>query len=96
MVKRKGSYLRKTRHKLMQDYRHKGKIPLSRYFQEFQEGDKVHLKINSAAQSGRFHPRFHGFSGTVHGQRGSCYGVLIHDGDKQKKVYVHPIHLQKA
>jgi len=95
MVKRTGSYLRKTHHKLRLYYREKGKVSLSCYFQEFKMGDRVHLKIQPNVQKGRFHPRFHGLSGKVVGQKGSCYGVEINDGDKQKLVYVHPIHLKK-
>lgn len=96
MVTRIGSKQRKTRHKFMRHYREKGKIPLSKYFQEFKEGDNVNLKINSNVQKGQFFRRFHGLTGKVTGKkRGACYEVLIKDGGKQKIVYVHPIHLKK-
>ncbi len=95
-MKRVGSQQRKTRHKFRQYYKQKGKVPLSRYFQELKDGDIVHLKVNPGVIFGRFYRRFHGFSGVIEGQRGSCYRVLIKDGDKEKRVYVHPIHLQKA
>lgn len=95
MVTRTGTKQRKTRHKFRQRYRNKGKIPLSRYFQEFKEGDKVNLKINANVQSGRFFPRFHGLTGTVTGKRGHCYQVRIKDGSKEKSLFVHPIHLKK-
>jgi len=97
MVKRLGTKQRKTRHKFLRYYREKGKISLSRYFQEFAQGDKVNLKINSAVQKGRFFPRFHGFTGTISGpKKGVCYEVTIKDGQKTKMLYVHPIHMQKA
>jgi len=96
MVTRIGTTQRKTRHKLTQYYRNKGKIPLSKYFQEFAEGDKVGLKINANVQKGRFFPRFHGLTGSITGKkRGVCYEVNIRDGGKQKTVYIHPIHLKK-
>lgn len=95
MVKRIGTKQRKTRHKYTLNYHERGKIPLSRYFQEFKTGDKVNLKINSNIQKGRFFPRFHGFTGTVTGIKGACYEVKIKDGNKEKWVYVHPIHLKK-
>lgn len=96
MGKRIGSRLRKTRYKLKRNYKEKGKLSLSRYFQEFQQGDKVNLKTNPSVQKGQFHRRFYGLTGTVTGSRkGSCYEVLIKDGDKNKTVFVHPTHLSK-
>lgn len=93
MVKRIGTARRKTRHKLQIKAKNKGKIPLSKYFQTFEQGDRVGLKINSAIAKGQFFPRFHGMAGKVIGTRGSCYTVKIKDGSKEKLVHVHPIHL---
>ena len=96
MVTRIGTKQRKTRHKFQRSIREKGKVSLSRYFQEFSTGDKVALKINSNVQKGGFFPRFHGFTGTITGnKRGFCYEIKINDGKKQKTLYVHPIHLKK-
>ena len=96
MAKRIGTTQRKTRHKLAhKSYRAKGKISLSLYFQQFQTGDIVSLKTYPNVQEGRFHSRFHGFTGKVTGKKGSCYEVKINDGDKAKTVYVHPIHLKR-
>tara|TARA_Y100000310_G_C20428785_1_gene690354 strand:+ start:360 stop:650 length:291 start_codon:yes stop_codon:yes gene_type:complete len=95
MVTRIGTKQRKTRHKFSVHYRAKGKISVSRYLQEFTDGDKVNLKINGNVQKGRFFPRFHGLTGTVNGKKGACYGVTIKDGGKKKLLYVHPIHLTK-
>ncbi|MBI4983727.1 50S ribosomal protein L21e [Candidatus Woesearchaeota archaeon] len=95
MPQRVGSFLRKTRQKLRLGYKEKGKVSVSRYLQEFKEGDKVGLKIHSCVQFGRFFPRFHGLVGTVIGKKGSCYQVEIRDGGKDKKLFVHPIHLKK-
>ena len=96
MVTRIGTKQRKTRHKFTQHYRKKGKIPLSQYFQQLNEGEKVNLKVNPTVQKGRFFPRFHGKTGTIIGKRGFCYQVKIKDGNKEKTLYVHPIHLKKA
>jgi|SRR3989344_52329 len=94
MVTRIGTKQRKTRHKLLRNYREKGKLSVSKYFQEFKKGEKVGLKLHPAVQKGRFYPRFHGFTGTITGKiQGSCYEVKIRDGDKEKLVLVHPIHL---
>jgi large subunit ribosomal protein L21e len=95
MVTRIGTKQRKTRHKFKRNVRDKGKIPLSRYFQEFKEGERVNLKINSNVQKGQFFPRFHGSSGLVTGKKGSCYQIKIKDGNKEKTLFVHPIHLKR-
>lgn len=96
MVTRIGTKQRKTRQKFTRGHREKGKISVSRFFQEFDKGDKVNLKINSAVVKGRFFPRFHGFTGTITGnKKGSCYEVIIKDGGKQKMLFVHPIHMNK-
>jgi large subunit ribosomal protein L21e len=95
MTHRVGSFLRKSRQKLRLDFREKGKVSLSKYFQEFKEGDKVCLKIQSNVTKGMFFPRFHGLSGVVTGKRGSCYEVLIRDGGKHKTIVTHPIHLNR-
>lgn len=95
MVKRIGTTQRKTRHKYKAYYRTKGKVSLSKYFQNFNQGDQVNLKIHPSVQKGRFHPRFHGLSGKISGKKGTCYEVMIEDGRKQKLIYVHPIHLNK-
>ena len=42
-MKRTGGLRRKTRHKLKKNVRTKGKISLRRFFQRFNEGDKVYL-----------------------------------------------------
>ena len=95
MGRRVGSFLRKSRQKLRLHYREKGKISLSKYFQVFDNGDRVALKIQSNVLQGRFFPRFQGLTGTIVGKRGDCYAVHIKDHDKEKKVFVHPIHLKK-
>lgn len=95
MVKRIGTTQRKTRHKLKAYYKEQGKIPLSRYFQNFEPGERVNLKIHPNVQIGRFHSRFHGLSGIIGRKKGACYEVSIKDGEKAKRIYVHPIHLNK-
>ena len=96
MVTRTGTQQHKTRHKFKRPYRSRGKISLGEYFKQLNLGEAVHLKINSAVQKGQFFRRFHGLTGTVTGKRGFCYEVKIHDHTKEKKLYVHPIHLKPA
>lgn len=95
MVDRCGTCQRKTRHKYLKHYREKGKLSLSKYFQEFAIGDKVNLKTDSAMDKGRFFPRFYGLTGSIAGKKGFCYLVKIMDGNKEKTLFVHPIHLTR-
>lgn len=95
MVTRIGTARRKTRHKLRQHYKNKGKIPLSRYFQDFNTGDKVVLNANLAVSKGMYFPRFHGHIGTVIGKKGSCFQIAVKNGSKQKTFNVHPVHLKR-
>ena len=95
MVKRIGTKMRKTRSMYTKHYREKGKIPLSRYFQVLETGDRVGLKADSAVHIGLPFRRFQGFTGKVTGKRGRCYAVTMYDGKKEKTIYVHPIHLIK-
>ncbi len=94
MVKRIGSVRRKSRSKLKQHYKDKGKVPLSRYFQKFIIGDKVVLKANLAVSKGMYLPRFHGKIGTVTGKKGRCFQIAVKNGSKQKIFNVHPVHLK--
>ncbi len=94
MVQRVGGFRRKTRSKLRKQYRQKGKISISKYFQNYKEGNKVRLKAEPAVQGGMPFPRFQGKSGTVVGKQGECYKVEIKDGNMKKTVVVHPIHLK--
>lgn len=96
MVKRIGGIRRKTRYKFRKQKRSRGKISVTRYFQSFNKGDRVHLTVESAVQKGMYHPRFMGRAGTVKGKRGNCYEVAINDLGKEKMLIIHPVHLKRA
>ncbi len=72
----------------------RGKLQLSRYFQELKEGDFVAISREPAVQSS-FPKRFQGITGIVEGVRGKTYIVKIKDGRKYKKILIEPIHLKK-
>ncbi len=74
----------------------KGKLSHNTYLQEFKNGEKVTLKLEPAVQKATYLPRFHGKTGTVTKRIGNCYQVVISDGDKQKFITTHPIHLKKT
>ena len=95
MVTRIGGFRRKSRAKLRKNIREKGKLSLTRYFQEFQVGDRVALKADSGIQKGMYFPRFHGKAGIVKGKQGACYEVLINDLGREKLLIIHPVHLKR-
>lgn len=96
MVKRIGGFRRKTRHKLKKSARRKGKISISRYFQEFKVNDKVQLVAEPSIHKGLYFPKFHGKYGVIKVKRGNCYEVRIKDPKKEKIIIIHPVHLKKV
>lgn len=82
-----------TRKKLANSPRERGASPPQRSIAEFDEGQKVHLRLDPSDPDGRFHPRFNGLTGEVIGTQGSAYKVQINDGGKDKTVIVTPVHL---
>jgi large subunit ribosomal protein L21e len=95
MVKRIGTSRSKTRHKFQKHIRQKGKIPIAKYLQEFNNGEKVVLKAEPSYQKSLYHQRFHGKIGVVKGKRGRSYIVDIKDFKKIKTIIIHPVHLKR-
>jgi len=74
--------------------RSRGKLQLSRYFQELKEGDAVAvIKENSIKSS--FPKRLQGKTGVVKGKQGKAYITIIKDQNKEKSFLIAPIHLKK-
>jgi large subunit ribosomal protein L21e len=74
--------------------RTRGKIQLSRYFQELNKGDQVAISREQTVQS-TFPKRFQGITGVVEEKRGRFYMIKIKDGKKEKGILIAPIHLKK-
>ena len=74
--------------------RTRGKLPLSKYFQELSEGDAVAI-VKEAAVRSVFPDRLQGRTGKVIGKRGRSYVISIKDQNKEKQLIVAPIHLKK-
>jgi large subunit ribosomal protein L21e len=84
-----------TRNKLKNSPREAGTSPPQRAIQDYEEGERVHLKIDPSVSNGRFHARFDGQTGTVVGSQGESYQVSITDGGKEKTLVVAPAHLTR-
>jgi large subunit ribosomal protein L21e len=74
--------------------RERGKLQLSRYFQELKEGDFVAISRERTVAV-NFKKRLQGITGVVEGRRGKAYIVKFKDGNKEKRLLVEPIHLKK-
>jgi large subunit ribosomal protein L21e len=83
-----------TRGKLSNNPRERGTSPPQRAIQEYEEGQKVHLKLDPSVRDGRFHPRFNGHTGEVVGKQGRAFKVQITDGSKEKTIIAKPAHLR--
>lgn len=94
MVTKIGGSKRKARYKLKKEKRQRGKISTSRYMQSFDIGQRVHLSIEPSVHKGDYHLQYLGKTGIIRGSRGKCYEVAIKDGNKEKLLIVHPIHLR--
>ena len=95
-MKRVGGNRRKSRYKMKKSVSEKGKLHISRFLQNFEEGDKVLLKAYPSYQKGIFSLRFYGKIGEIIEKQGECYKVNIKDGNKKKTCVVHPVHLLRA
>ncbi len=74
--------------------RTRGKLQLSRYFQELKEGDRVSL-IKEPSVKSSFPERLRGRTGLVVDKRGKAYIIKVKDQNKEKKFIIEPIHLRK-
>ncbi len=83
-----------TRKKLPNHPRERGTSPPQRAVADFDEGQRVHLKIDPSVPEGRFHPRFNGHTGVVSGEQGTAYKIEITDGGKRKTLIAKPAHLR--
>lgn len=84
-----------TRNKLKNKPRQRGTSPPQRAIQEYDEGQKVHLRIDPSVRKGRFHARFNGQTGEVVGKQGAAFKVRIVDGGKEKVLIVGAAHLRE-
>ncbi|MFQ5531408.1 MAG: 50S ribosomal protein L21e [Candidatus Nanoarchaeia archaeon] len=74
--------------------RTRGKLKLSKWFQELKEGDSVSV-VREVSINSNFPKRLQGRTGKIEGKRGKTYIVKIKDQDKEKKFLIQPIHLKK-
>ncbi|TRO50267.1 50S ribosomal protein L21e [Candidatus Bathyarchaeota archaeon] len=84
---------RKSRSALTKRVREKGKLGLSRLLVNYEIGQKVIIKIDSAINGGMPHKRFQGKVGTVVEKRGKSYILELPQRKTSKFVIAGPEHI---
>lgn len=74
--------------------REKGKLKLSRMFQELKEGDRVAIK-RELAEKANFPEILEGRTGVIEGKRGKAYIAKIKVYNQEKRFIIRPVHLVK-
>ncbi len=90
-----GGLRKKSRSKFSKPRRQRGKVGVSRYFNEFKPGEKVMLQAEPSVHKGLYFSRFHGKSGTMGARRGECYEIFVRDQGKEKTIIAHPAHIRR-
>jgi len=96
MVKRSKGLRSKSRHILRKKPRQRGVTSITRSLQQFDEGEKVNIVIDSSVHRGMPHIRFHGHTGTVLGRQGNSYRIQLRLGKKVKTIIVRPEHIRRG
>ncbi|UCG95943.1 MAG: 50S ribosomal protein L21e [archaeon] len=92
MAKRTKGFRRRTRNKMKKSPRDKGTV--NQFLEDFNEGEKVLIRIDPSSHRAMPHPRFKGRSGVVTGKRGRSYLVEIRDGSLKKTLITTSEHLR--
>jgi ribosomal protein L21E len=74
--------------------RTRGKLQLSRYFQDLKEGDFVSISQEKSVPIS-FPKRLQGITGVIESKRGRSYIIKLKDGNEEKRLLIEPIHLKK-
>jgi ribosomal protein L21E len=74
--------------------RTRGKLQLSRYFQDLKKGESVSV-VSEASIPSTFPKRIQGRTGIIEGRRGKSLMVKIKDQNKVKRFLMEAIHLKK-
>lgn len=83
-----------TRHKFSRDPEQT--LTVNDHMKQFEEGEKVLIKFHPSVQDGRVHHRFHGQTAEVTGERGDAVELSLEDGNKEKTLYIKPVHLKEV
>ena len=71
------------------------KISVNDIMQDFNDGDKVQVVIDSSYHPGLPDKGFHGLTGNISGKRGKSFEVKLNKGNKEMMVVTTAVHLKK-
>ncbi|MCS7097437.1 MAG: 50S ribosomal protein L21e [Candidatus Methanomethyliaceae archaeon] len=91
-MRHSSGYRSRTRKLLRRSIREKSN-PITRILMDYNEGDRVVIKINPSFVKGMPHRRFHGKTGIIMGKRGRAYVVKVLMGDFEKTIITRPEHI---
>jgi large subunit ribosomal protein L21e len=84
------------RGKTRQKFKKKGpKTSVNKMVEEFKNGDKVQVVIDSSMHAGLPDKSFHGLTGYISGKRGESYEIELKRGKKDFMVVTTPVHIKK-
>ena len=86
----------RSRKKMTKRARDRGKVPITKYLQNFEIGEKAAMVIEPTAYKGGPHHKFHGLTGTITGKQGNAYKLKVKDGNMEKIILAKPEHLKKV
>lgn len=74
--------------------RTRGKLQLSKYFQDLKKGDSVAV-VKERSVASNFPENIQGRTGYIEEKKGNTYIVRIMDHKMEKRYIIAPIHLKK-
>ena len=86
---------RKSRAVMSKRVREKGRLGLSRLLMNYENGEKVVIRIDPAVHKGAPHKRYQGKVGVVVKKRGDAYLLEIPFTKKVKTIIATPEHLRR-
>ncbi len=86
----------RSRSKLKKKARAKGMPSIGKLLQKFKPGERVVVKVEPSVQKGMPALRFIGKAGTIIKSRGRAYVMKIKDGNKEKTLITHPVHIKSV
>ncbi|HUX98327.1 MAG TPA: 50S ribosomal protein L21e [Candidatus Deferrimicrobium sp.] len=70
------------------------KVPLGRYLQPYEVGNKVDIILDPSVQKGQPHFKYHGKTGTIIEKRGRAYIITLKVGKKDFYLISRPEHMR--
>lgn len=94
MLPKSKGFRRGAKHILRKKPRERGLQPIGALLREYNQGDKVAIKIDSSIHKGMPHPRYQGKIGVISEKRGRAYVINLMEGKKVRTLIARPEHIK--